>query len=70
MRESLGNLRGVSIMLRAVTRLRKTDLHTLFGLHIRARGEAVGDLDQARSVFSVDRGVTPFERDRIAAEYL
>jgi hypothetical protein len=64
------NLSGVSLMLRAVTRLRKTDLHTLFGLHVRARGEAVPDPEQAQTVFAVDRGVTPFDLDRIAAEYL
>ncbi|QDU21744.1 hypothetical protein [Urbifossiella limnaea] len=64
------NLSGVSGMLRAVTQLRKTDLHTLFGLHVRARGEAVDDLDRADAVFAVDRGLTPFDLDRIAADYL
>ena len=64
------NLSGVSLMLRAVTQLRKTDLHTLFGLHVRARGEAVSDPETAQTVFSVDRGVTPFDLDRITAEYM
>jgi hypothetical protein len=64
------NLSGVSLMLRAVTQLRKTDLHTLFGLHVRARGEPVAEPDNADTVFAVDRGLTPFDLDRIAAEYL
>jgi hypothetical protein len=64
------NLSGVSLMLRAVTQLRKTDLHTLFGLHARARGEQVDDPDRADAVFAVDRGLTPFDLDRIAAEYM
>jgi hypothetical protein len=64
------HLSGVSLMLRALTQLRKTDLHTLFGLHVRARGEAVSDAESAQTVFAVDRGVTPFDLDRIAAEYL
>jgi hypothetical protein len=64
------NLSGVSLMLRAMTQLRKTDLHTLFGLHVRARGEAVSDVESAQSVFAVDRGVTPFDLDRIAADYM
>jgi hypothetical protein len=64
------NLGGVSLMLRAITGLRKTDLHTLFGLHVRARGEAVSDADKARTVFAVDRGVTPFDLDRIAADFM
>jgi hypothetical protein len=64
------NLSGVSLMLRALTQLRKTDLYTLFGLHIRARGEAVSDIERAQSVFAVDRGLTPFDLDRITADYL
>jgi hypothetical protein len=64
------NLSGVSLMLRALTQLRKIDLHTLFDLHIRARGEEVPDVESADSIFAVDRGLTPFDLDRITAEYL
>lgn len=64
------NLSGVSLMLRVVTQLRKTDLHTLFALHVRARGEPVGSPDRADAVFAVDRGLTPFDLDRITADYL
>jgi hypothetical protein len=64
------NLSGVSLMLRSLTQLRKTDLHTLFDLHVRARGRRVKDVDSADSVFSMDRGITPFDLDRIAAEYM
>jgi hypothetical protein len=64
------NLGGVSLMLRALAQLRKTDLHTLFALHVRARGTRVSDIDSADSVFSSDRGVTPFDLDRIAAEFM
>jgi len=65
-----GNLRGVSLMLRAMTGLRKTDLHTLFELHMRARGEVVPTPEQAKTMFAVDRGVTPFDLDRIGAEFM
>lgn len=65
-----GNLRGVSLMLRAVTGLRKTDLHTLFDLHVRARGEFVPTPERAKTVFAVDQGVTPFDLDRIGAEFM
>jgi hypothetical protein len=64
------NLGGVSLMLRAITQLRKTDLYTLFGLHVRARGEPVSDPEKADTVFAIGRGVTPFDLDRIAAEYM
>lgn len=57
-------------MLRALTQLRKTDLYTLFDLHVRARGEAVSDFESAQVGFAVDRGLRPFDLDRIAAEYL
>lgn len=65
-----GNLRGVSLMLRAVTGLRKTDLHTLFNLHVRARGKSVPTPDMAETVFAIDQGVTPFDLDRISADFM
>jgi hypothetical protein len=64
------NLSGVSLMLRALTQLRKTDLHTLFSLHVRARGEKVSAVESADSVFSIDRGVTPFDLDRVSADFM
>jgi hypothetical protein len=64
------NLGGVSLMLRAMTGLRKTDLGTLFDLHVRARGHAVPDIGSAETVFAVDRGITPFDLDRITADFL
>lgn len=64
------NLSGVSLMLRAIAGMRKATLHTLFRLHIAARGELVGSRSEADQVFAVDEGLTPFDLDRIAAEYL
>jgi len=64
------NLSGVSLMLRAVTNLNKLNLHRLFGLHITARGRHVDIEDGADTIFSPDRGVTPFDQELIQAEYL
>jgi hypothetical protein len=64
------NLSGVSLMLRSLTSLRKPDLYTLFSLHIAARGELVPDRQSAERVFSADAGLTPFDVDRISAEFL
>lgn len=64
------NLSGVSVMLRALTGLRKTNLHTLFALHIKARGELVAEKRNADTIFSVTEGITPFDGDRIAAEFI
>jgi hypothetical protein len=64
------NLSGVSLMLRAMLGLKKTTLHRLFSLHIKARGSSVPTVAEAEHVFSVNTGTTPFDLDRIAAEYL
>ncbi|MES2949502.1 MAG: TerD family protein [Pseudomonadota bacterium] len=64
------NLGGVSLMVRAMTQLKKTSLHRLFGLHIRARGERVQTASQAQTVFAVHEGITPFDAELIGAEYL
>ncbi len=64
------NLSGVSLMLRALTQLRKPDLHSLFDLHIRARGEQVADIESAETIFALDRGITPFDLDRIMADFV
>ena len=64
------NLTGLSLMLRAMTDLRKTDLYTLFDLHIRARGVPAADRVSAQTVFAVDAGLTPFDLERITAEFM
>jgi hypothetical protein len=64
------HLSGVSLMLRALTQLRKTDLHSLFDLHIRARGSRVPEIGLADTIFSVDQGITPFDLGLITAEFL
>lgn len=64
------NLSGVSLMLRALLGRPQTDLHTLFTLHAQARGRIVDDPATAETVFAVDRGITPFDTDRIRAGFL
>lgn len=64
------NLSGVSLMLRALLTRAQPDLHTLFTLHAQARGQLVDRADAAETVFAVDKGLTPFDTDRIRAEFL
>ncbi|HRH43346.1 MAG TPA: TerD family protein [Pyrinomonadaceae bacterium] len=64
------NLSGISLMLRAMTNLTKTTLYDLFSLHIKARGELVLGKKQANKIFSVDDGITPFQLDIIASEFM
>lgn len=65
-----GNQKGMVLMGKAMTTLRKPDLYDLFILHAKARGESVDTADQAETIFSVERGVTPFDIEQIMAEYV
>lgn len=64
------NLSGIALMLRAMTSLAAPDLHTLFALHAEARGSRVDTPEQADTLFGLSEGITPFDTDRIRAEFL
>lgn len=64
------NLSGVSLMTRAMTSLTKTNLHELFALHIKARGELTDSIENADTIFSVEQGITPFDLETIASEFM
>ncbi len=64
-----GNLKGINLTLQSMTQLNKPNLHDLFVLHARARGELVETQEEAETVFSVADGL-PFRQDEIASEYL
>ncbi|WP_342571464.1 TerD family protein [Paenibacillus sp. FSL R5-0749] len=65
-----GNQKGIVLMGKAMTTLRKPDLYDLFMLHAKARGELVDTKDQADTIYAVDEGVTPYDIEQIMAEYL
>ncbi|UPK43936.1 TerD family protein [Paenibacillus pabuli] len=65
-----GNQKGMVLMGKALTTLRKPDLYDLFTLHATARGELVDTVDQADTIYSVEQGITPFDIEQIMAEYL
>ena len=65
-----GNQRGMVLMGKALTTLRKPALHDLFLLHAKARGELVNTMDEADTIYSVEQGVTPYDIEQIMAEYL
>ena len=64
------NLSGTSLMLKAMTNLTKTTLYDLFSLHIKARGELVSEKKRADKIFSVEEGITPFQLEVIASEFM
>jgi hypothetical protein len=65
-----GNQGGMVLMGKAMTALRKPNLYELFMLHAKERGELVNTADQAEAIFSVEKGVTPYDIERIMAEYM
>ena len=64
------NLSRVSLILRAMTRLKKTTLYRLFDLHIQATGIWVSDQSIAEAIYSEQEAITPFYLDIISSEYL
>lgn len=57
-------------MTKVLTTLTKANLHELFTLHIAARGEFTESLNDAETIFSVEKGITPFDLEIIAAEFM
>lgn len=73
------NLKGVSLMAKALTSLKKTTLYDLFDLHIKARGEFVNSVNDAKTCFTVEDvepafdvkdEISPFNIDLIASEFM
>lgn len=65
-----GNMSNLQLMAKAMTSLNKPNLHDLFTLHAQARGEIVENIEEADTVFSIDKGITPFDTDIIVSEYI
>ena len=62
-------MKGMVLIGKAMTDLPKPTLDKLFKLHARG-GELVSTPETANTVFSVARGITPFDIDAIAARFL
>ncbi|WP_246552436.1 TerD family protein [Vallitalea pronyensis] len=65
-----GNQKGMILIGKAMTNFAKPSLYDLFMLHAMARGKLCYNIDEADTIFSIDRGVTPFDNDIIISEYL
>lgn len=64
------NMSRITIMSMAMTTLIKPDLYDLLELHILARGTRVKNPEEADTVFSVHKGITPFDTTQIISEFL
>ena len=64
------NMRGLVHYGVGLETMVKPNLQELFSLHATARGEAIESAEEAESIFSVDEGITPFDFEKIASQYL
>ncbi|ANV71386.1 cytoplasmic protein [Bacillus thuringiensis] len=64
------NQKGMILVGKALTNLVKPNLYDLFRLHIEARGELVQDIEEAESIFSLDKGITPFDIEKIISDFI
>jgi len=65
-----GASNAVAAAAKALALARKPNLFDLFSLHAQARGELVATREEADAVFSLSDGVTPFDFEKIAGEFL
>jgi hypothetical protein len=65
------NKKNIALVCKAMATMNKVDLHDLFSMHVQGRGgKLVDKREEADTIFSVEEGVTPFDVDKIMAEYL
>jgi len=64
------NKEALALMGQSINDLRKTNLFDLFTLHAKSRGTIVKSRKNADIIFSLDEGVTPFDIETIAGEYI
>jgi len=57
-------------MGKALTSLVKPTLHELFMLHAQARGTLTDQAEEADTVFSLEKGITPFDTEIIMADFM
>ncbi|WP_270167231.1 TerD family protein [Paenibacillus sp. SYP-B4298] len=65
-----GHLSSMAMMGQAMATLSKPDLYELFLLHATARGHLVGHAQEAETIFSPELGITPWDTERIMAEFI
>ena len=64
------NKTGINAIGRYVANINKPNLYDLFSMHVEARGKLVKSASAAQTVFSEHDGVTPFDYEIIASEYM
>jgi hypothetical protein len=60
----------MTLIGKSITEVIKPDLYSLFLIHANARGSLVEKEEDADTIFSLERGITPFDLETIASEFL
>lgn len=64
------NNNSIVAACRSMVELQKPNLYDLFLLHAQARGELCDTKEEANIIFDTEEGITPYDLDIIAANYL
>jgi hypothetical protein len=65
-----GNYKGMTIIGMGVTSVQLPTLYDLFSLHIEARGQRVTNIKDAKHIFSLTDGITPYDGSKITSNFL
>ncbi len=68
---NLHSVKGaMAYTIQGLAEMKKPNLYDLFEMHAKARGTIVTDKSQAQTVFSIHEGITPFDSEVIASEFM
>lgn len=68
---NLHSVKGaMAYTIQGLAEMKKPNLYDLFEMHAKARGTIVSDKSQAQTVFSIHEGITPFDSEIIASEFM
>jgi hypothetical protein len=61
---------NLAYAIEGLAEMKKANLHDLFSLHAKARGALVSSREEADTVFSINEGITPYDFEKIASEFM
>ncbi|MCX6147781.1 MAG: TerD family protein [Candidatus Kapabacteria bacterium] len=64
------HLPKLTMLNKAMTTLKKPILYDLLMLHTKARGVITSDINEANTIFSLDKGITPFDIEILVSDFL
>lgn len=65
-----GNEWGIKLVGKAMLNFKRPNLYDLFTLHAKSRGVLVEEKSQADTIFSIEKGITPWDTDEIVGDFI